>query len=1110
MFKYDFPSNYTPGVLLGLYNLDQPFISSIKSSLNTNYKNNINYLEITKDQLIKPKLKRIKDSNYDLLGMISLDWLEKFQYSIPGLIIQMFDITDLIIDPQNVDINQISEQVIKNIQLIKSVFQKSNLLILIKNFKKVNGLENNIKNIISKHFKSNFKEKNIFFINDTLYQNNAGFIKQLTKSIIEEIINFYNSKINVYIEKYNMQKNNEQKEYAIKYLIKIFLMAKITNMLIDDKKYNYYEFLNNAYETLIKLDKKSYLFCNDNLKVKYLEIKNLADFLLTQILFDKKLNQKNTFNLIIKHLYIFDSKNFFNDDKNDIKNNTNLLNEYNKYKDICFINMKWKYSWLKYLSEIITNLDNSDNLDNNNSKSLNHFNIINLYHIYIFLKKNPNFTQEIYSNINKEIVTKKIKTKYIEKIPKLYEMEGENIIGILSDEENLGLYISDLILENKNLTDAGFIIKLIKEYFNNNELSYYDFYLINKHCKDNEFYEDFNNVLIKIINNKGNNLYKFKNVYSHISNKINKIILELKLEKGEKNSINLIFEMIEYFLYYASISNKELSDEQITKINEILSYDINLENNNQIIHLDSLENKLFNLQIDYDAREVSLLDVININIDLSLQRKNLLMNINKIFIYFPKDRNAKEGNKNYKEIMINKELSQNNPLKFSFKYLINSYFNRLYITNIEIYLKNKIIINLFNKEKKDIIYCNQNENKINIDDVINIESINKTIILGKNENHLMNIKYNIKDDNKDIFIKKVKINVQLKEAKNYEFKIFENSAGYHLTEDKQIYYEYDNKNLEKNLPGIEYILKIYEIGNFVLNYKFKFTLINSNSLDDFCTLEYDKNIQVQSIESFIFTNEIKSSLYFVDPKTKLKSFPVNYPINIISYLENKLSEKIIINKIEHIYNNNSLEINCPTEELFNKLKNFNINFSPSETIFINAKILSKINNSGPFGKLQIFWTSENLYKNQIYTQSYMNNSIFDLSDININKLSLIIEGKYIKMCNKYEIGIKNLEMISKIIQFNIKEENKDEKYILCGKTNLKGVLTPNKEIKILYNIYDAITGGNIDEYRENNVYKFNNSFIINEYYISDIKDKFKPDNLKNVIYFSPELFKFSN
>ena len=1102
MFKYEFPPNYTPGVLLGFYNLDPQFIASIKSSLNSNYKNNINYLEITKDQLMKPKLKRIKDSNYDLLGMISLDWLEKFQHTIPGLIIQMFDITDLIKDVQNVDMNQISEHVIKNIHLIKSVFQKSNLLILIKNFKKVNGLENNIKNIILKNFKYNLKEKNIFFINDSLYQNNAGFIKQITKSIIDEIIIFYNSKINIYIEKYNMQKNNEQKEYAIKYLIKIYLIAKITNIIIDDKKYNYYEFINNAYGTLIKLDKKSYLFCNDNLKVKYLEIKNLADFLLTQILSNKKLNQKNMFDLIIKHLYIFDSKNFFNNDKDNIKNNNTSLIEFNKYKDISFISLKWKYSWLIYLSELID--------INNNFKSWNYYNIINLFHIYIFLKKNPNFTQEIYSNINKEIVTKKIRTKYIEKVPKLYEMDGENITGLLSDEENLGLYISDLILENKNLIDAGYILKLIKEYFNNNELNYYDFYLINKHCKDNDFNEDFNNVLIKIINNKGNNIYKFKNVYSHISNKINKIILELKLEKGGEDYFNLMIKMIKYFINYASISSKELSNEQVNKINEILSCDINLENNNKIIHLDNFKNNLFNLQIDYDSKEVSLLDVININIDLSLQRKDLLMNIDKIFIYFSKDKNIKEENINNQKIMINRELSQNNPIKLSFKYLINSYFNKLYISNVEIYLKNKIIINLFKKEKKDIIYYNKNKNKNNIKDIINIDSISDQIILGINENHLMNIKYNIKDDNKDVFIKKVKINIQLKETKNYEFKILENINGYHLSEDKQLFYEYDNINLEKDLPSIEYLLKICEKGNFVLNYKFKFTLINSNNLNDICILEYDKNVKVQSIEPFIFTNEIKSSLYFIDPKTKLKSYPVNYPINIISYIENKLSEKIIIHKIEHIPNNNSLELNSPTEKLFNKLKNFIIKFSPNEKISINAKVLSKINNSCSIGKLQILWTSENLSKNKYYTQSYINNSIFDLSDININKLSLIIEGKYIKMSNKYEIGIKNIEMISKIIQFDIKEENKDEKYILCGKTNLKGILTTNKEIKILYNIYDADTGGNIDEYRENNVYKFNNIFIINEYYISDIKDNFKADNLKNVIYFSPELFKFSN
>ena len=133
--------------------------------------------------------------------------------------------------------------------------------------------------------------------------------------------------------------------------------------------------------------------------------------------------------------------------------------------------------------------------------------------------------------------------------------------------------------------------------------------------------------------------------------------------------------------------------------------------------------------------------------------------------------------------------------------------------------------------------------------------------------------------------------------------------------------------------------------------------------------------------------------------------------------------------------------------------------------------------------------------------------MFDLSDININKLSLIIEGKYLKICKKYQIGIKNMEAISKLVQLNIKEENENKKYILCGKTNLSSILTQNREIKILFNIYNAITGMNIDEGIENKVHKFDNIIIVNEYYIFDDKDKFKSKSLKNIIYFTPELFK---
>ena len=56
----------------------------------------------------------------------------------------MIDITDLIIDIQNIDINQVCEPIIKNIQLIKNSYPQSSQIIIIKNFKRITGLESNI------------------------------------------------------------------------------------------------------------------------------------------------------------------------------------------------------------------------------------------------------------------------------------------------------------------------------------------------------------------------------------------------------------------------------------------------------------------------------------------------------------------------------------------------------------------------------------------------------------------------------------------------------------------------------------------------------------------------------------------------------------------------------------------------------------------------------------------------------------------------------------------------------------------------------------------------------------------------------------------------------
>ena len=1114
MFKIKFSEYFTPGLLLGLFNLDDPFITWIKSFMSSQFKYNINYLQITDDTLKAPKIKKAKDINSDELGMISLTWLEKYQNLIPGLIIQAFDITDYIINAQNIDLNQICEPIIKNINSIKNIYQQSNQLIIIKSFKAVAGVENNMKNIIAKYF--SFKESNIFFINDIAFQDNNGIIKVLSKLIIENLYEFYNLKIKYYINKYNSEKSNEQKEYAIKYLIKIFFITKISNIIDINKKINFYNYINTAYNILIQIDKNSYLFSNDNLKIKYFEIKNLADFLLEQILLDSNNNQSKIETLILKHLIIFDCKNFYYN-KNANINNNNLNNEFRDSKDILFINMKWKYSWLKFLS---------DKYKSNNSNSIiNSYILNNLYHIYIFLKREPNFAQDINSIINNELQTKKINQKYIEKIPKLSKLDGDNISCLLNDEENLQIYISNLINDAQNIIDPGYILKMIKEYFINNKLNHYDFYLLNKHCKDNCYNEDFNNILIKIFDSNINNIYKFPNVYSHISNKINKFLSEINIQNNQNNE--LYFKIIKHYIHYMSFSNKEFSKEEKDKINEILSNNNNIDkiNFNKIIHLNNIQNKLFNIEINFSKKEVEFLDVINININISLLKKDILINIEKIIIYFPLNKINKEENKNYKEIIINKELTKDNPIQINLRHLINSHFNKLYITNIELYLKNKIIINLLNKDKKEIIYYNKENSKINVDDIVNIDIFNNNnnkneiIYIGKEENHLLNINYNLNSNYKDIYIKQIKLNITLlkeienqklknyEEANNYEFKILKGIKGYQIIDNKYLIYEYDNINLEKDLPLVEYLLKIKDIGNYLLNYKFTFNLINNNCPDDICVLKYDKKLKVQCIEPFIFSNEISSSLYFINPKTKIKFYPINYPINIISYIENKLSENIIIKKIEHISNNNSIEINSSTEYLFSKIKNFKIKFSSNEIISIKSVIKSNNLISGSIGKLKILWVTTNLFENKFFSDEYINNTIFDLIDINIDKISLIIEGKYLKMRNKYQIYIKNNEEISKIIQMNIKEENDNKKYILCGKTNMKGILTPYKEIKILYNIYDNITGMYIDENKENTVFKFDNSIIINEYGILDNKNKFSEKALKNIIYFIPELFK---
>ena len=956
---------------------------------------------------------------------------------------------------------------------------------------------------------------------------NFEIIKKIAGLIKVEISGFYANKIKYYRNKYKSNENNVQYEYAIKYLIKTFLVSYLSNIINIDNNINYYDYIQKAYNILSdKLIKKLYLFSESNIKVIYLELKNIADFLIIQLLTQKNISLNYIINLIIKHLNNFDFVNFNYDKKIDANI---ILNECRKIKDIYFINMIWKHSWYKYL------LDNHKKIDLIDIKNIilkGHI-INNLIHLYSFLDNEPNFINEINSQYNSELIYQKINNnKYLEKIPKFYEVNGENIVGKLTDKENLQLYISQLIFEDKTLLNSRNVLQILEFFIHMSKTNYYDFYLINEYClKKNE---NDCKILEKILQKSYKYLIKFPKVYSNISTYLNNYIIHYKIDNNENNNYD-IFKMIEFLVLYASISQKELTNEETNKINELLSYNINV--NNKIIKLNSFENNIFNINVSYNVKEVKPLDYITTKINISLLRKDIIINIDKIIVYFPKSENNKYE-KNYNEIILNKDLLINNPINIRFNNLVKFFFNNLYITQIEIHLKNQVIIQLINKEKRNIIINDKITNLINENDIIDINMSNfnehnnkgekngikkneksKIIIIGKNENHLFYINYKTKINNNDIYIKHIRALIKVitdfskkDEIKTVEFKTINNNI-HNKCENNELILEYDNINLEHNLPPLDFIIRIKDVGNFVINYEIDFTLINKNCQDDYCMLKFNKNLILQSIESFIFSSEVKSSIYFINQQSKIKAYPINYPINIISYLENKLTEDIIIKKILYLPSMNSIEINSAIEKIFTKNPNFNISSLSNEKISFHIKMISKGNINGIIGKIQILWISNNLNIHKNYTESLLNESIFDLNYLIITKLPILIEGKYISNINKYQIKIKNLESKTKIIKFSMKEINsnpKKENFILSGKTEINEILLPLKEYNIQYNIYNEITGENFDEKKDNIAYKFNNLITLNEYSLLDNKDKFDFSALRNIIYYIPEIFKLAN
>ena len=329
----------------------------------------------------------------------------------------------------------------------------------------------------------------------------------------------------------------------------------------------------------------------------------------------------------------------------------------------------------------------------------------------------------------------------MEKIPKYYEINGERtIIGQLTDKENFGIYILKLIFRNQNMLTTESVLMIIEHLILNSKTDYYDFFLFNKYCMKKNESTHFMDILGKLQRKNDKFLMKFPMVYSNLATKLNTYILNQKINKKEENNYN-IYKMTEHLIVYASISQNDLSIDEANKINELLSCDLNINNNPMV--LNSFENNLFNIDVSYNAKEVKLLDIISININISLLREVIKMNIIKIKVYFPKSING-EKEKNYKDININQELSKNNPIKINFNHLVKFFFKNLYVIHIQLFLDNHLIINLINKEKRNIVFHDKN-----VKEIINENDFMDVNINQKN--------YHLNDDSKAVLVGKKKI-----------------------------------------------------------------------------------------------------------------------------------------------------------------------------------------------------------------------------------------------------------------------------------------------------------------------------------------------------------------
>ena len=162
------PEEYIPlknRVIIGVYNFQKDDLSNLKIYLKKQNISNIEYLDI-KANLLEQRIKNQREKlnkEESKIGMISKNWLNKYQNEIPCVLIQIIDIT--FINIENKEPSLITENIMREMGKIKSAFTTSSYILIIKNIFKGNFDLTIIKNQILNNIKL-AKDKNIIIMND--------------------------------------------------------------------------------------------------------------------------------------------------------------------------------------------------------------------------------------------------------------------------------------------------------------------------------------------------------------------------------------------------------------------------------------------------------------------------------------------------------------------------------------------------------------------------------------------------------------------------------------------------------------------------------------------------------------------------------------------------------------------------------------------------------------------------------------------------------------------------------------------------------------------------------------------------------------------------------